>query len=63
NIGYRISCSTLSGSISIFNIPDTVVISEENHGQEVATSNYSGKDIRTAVTVSTISGNIRVTGK
>lgn len=63
NIGYKISCSTVSGSINILNIPDMVVTSKENRSEEAVTSNYDEKDIRITVSVSTISGDIRVSGK
>jgi DUF4097 and DUF4098 domain-containing protein YvlB len=63
NIGYRISCSTVSGSINILNIPDMTVLSKENRSEEVVTSNYDEKDIKVTVSVSAISGNIRISGK
>lgn len=61
-IGYRIDCSTVSGSIDILNIPDTIVISREKRSVKIETLNYDEKDIKVTIGISTISGNIMVYG-
>lgn len=56
--GYRISGSTVSGSINVLNIPNMTVISKETRSEDVVTLNYDEKDTKITVKVSTISGNM-----